>query len=380
MTNRIPQILFSVLIACALLPVAPGAWAADGFGKEIALRIRGIQPHCAVDAGGALHVVYRDGKKIKYFTVSSAGRVSSQETLPGSAKGFGPWVTVIADGSVHVVWDNQWTNAFYTNRIGGTWKRPVQLPKKMAQRNHFAQVTGGYTNDQVHISTWNNTKGTGDNSSIYRVTNLAAAVPTVICLAPDEDGSNRAPSILGPTAAARGDGQVHAYISGMRTSYKLVQRDGSLQGNLDISRTPQKTGEGRQGFFIGRDVALVTDFDPGGKVGRGVALNTLSRKKVVIIERGLEEMNFPRAAYDPVGRKVYILYPRHGKPRVATWDPATGNVSIIGDAAADGITFGWGFKARGVGAGGIAVRQGGGAHIIYSIGRKLFYRSVNAGK
>ena len=351
------------------------------FGPEKELT-SGVQPHCATAADGTLHVVVKSSG-IRYMTFSSSGAKSAVELIPGSANAAGskassnPWVCVAPDGSVHVVWDT-WTEAYYTNRIGGSWKNPVTLPKT-ADRSYMVQVTGGQ-GSEVYTAHWSVTpKGPDAYNLFCKVTNTAGSTPKVTELYRASAGA-RPPSIVGPTAMAAGDGRIHTLHARTQTFHRIMDANGNVSSATDISRTPpKKTGEGVQGFYIGaNDLGVVTSWWDGGTVV-GPVVNTLSRaqagKRGIIVGTSFD-IPYPRAAYDPVGGKAYILWADTShRPAVTSWDPAGSALQQLGSVTQGTING----KLRGYGAGGIAARKGGGVHVVYSTGGKIFHRTVDAG-
>src|SRR5690606_8431923 len=82
----------------------------------------------AVDSNDKLHALFIEGTDIKYIPFSS-GSFGSQETV--FQMGFAPYVyaTSIAIDSndvPHVAFDYDIITA-YTNRVGGSWKTPVNI-------------------------------------------------------------------------------------------------------------------------------------------------------------------------------------------------------------------------------------------------------------
>lgn len=365
-----------VALAILLLGGWPVHAQSDPFGTAKELTA-GTQPHCALGSGGTLHIVFKEGGGIRYMTLDAAGTASTPETIGGGDGGSNPWVCVATDGSVHVVWDT-WSKAYYTNRSGGSWKTPILLPQERPERNYMVQVTGGY-GSEVYTSHWSITKGGGGFSLFTKVTNVSGPTPTATKLLADSRGANRPPSVVGPTAAVTGDGKVHLFIGGMQTTHMTIDSSGAYGSETNISRTPSiKTVEGLQGYYVGTgDVGIVTHWWDGNETG--VVVNSLSRAKAS--EQGLvagisgQEFSYPRAAYDPVNMKVYILYPAGTKPAVSSWDPRGTTVTQLGNLTSGNLSTG----TRGPGAGGIAPRDGGGAHAIYSTGGKIYHRTIEAG-
>jgi hypothetical protein len=268
-----------------------------------------------------------------------------------------------------------WSEAWYTTKVDGRWTIAVKLPKEWPERNYFAQVAGGY-GSEVYVSTWNITKGGGQNNSYYKIT-LSGSTPNVVVLRKDPGGQNRPPSVVGPSAQAVGDGKVHAIRGAPQSYHYEVSNTGAFSGGTNISRTPaSKTVEGMQAFFMGSDIGFITHWWDGNST-TGAIVNSLSRAKSgktgIIAGTGSGEFGYPRGNYDPVTKKAYILYVYNGRPAVTIWDPVTGAVDKLGPCSQGVIPGG----TRGPGAGGIAPRLGGGMHVIYCNLNKLYYRTVS---
>jgi hypothetical protein len=343
----------------------------ENFGPETELGV-GNEPHCALGPDGTLHIVYKYGP-IRYLTMDTTGTLSAPEMVSLGMSGDNPWVCVTKDGNVHVVFDT-WSKAYYTNRIGGTWKTPVRLPQERDERNYMVQVSGGYA-DEVYTSQWSMTKGDAGFSLFSKVTNLATS--PVAAKIHAASGDNRPPSVLGPTAVAQGDGKVHLFIGVPQTTHKILAANGSTSGNENISRTPGgKTVEGMQGFFIGTDVGHVTTW--WNNVVPGQTVNSLSRAKAgkpgINVGQGSGEFPYPRAADDPVNKRAYILWEKNHRPSITIWDPLQNSAKQLGDLMTAQLSN----ETRGPGAGGIAPRRGGGVHVIYSRSNKLYHRTVGA--
>jgi hypothetical protein len=369
-----PSVISVFCISVFLLAQGLGA---SVFGPQTEIAI-GTYPHCAVDAQGNLHVVYKYGT-VNYVKIDPAGSVTPMERIPGSTNGNRPWICITRDGVIHVVWDT-FSKTYYNYKSNGAWHNTIILPQLKEQRNWMPQVSGGYQNE-VYVSTWNATKP-DNNQSFYKITNGTDGSSKVDYLIADKDGINRAPSVLGPTVGAPGNGQVYAIIGNSTTFYKIINANGGLSGKNTFCAAPSgKTAEGRQGFFIGTEPAVTVGYNYGM---RGIAVNTLSRAKSgqsgISLANGLFEgfLKFPRAAYDPVNKKVYVLYPDNEKrPFVVAWDPFANKVQALGRASESQLTFGDGYGTRGAGAGGIAPNSRGGVHVVYSAGNKIFHRIVD---
>lgn len=332
----------------------------------------GSEPHCALGPDGRLHVVFINST-VRYLTWDADGP-SATETLPGSNGGRNPFIAVGLDGSVHVVWDT-WSTAYYTNRVAGSWKSPQTLPLALPERNYFAQVAVA-ANGVAYTSHWSLTKGVGGYNVFCRVTDTGNAVP-VITKIYQESAESRPPSIIAPSPASAGDGNIHIFIGLPQTSHRIMNSNGGVTGATNISRTPyEKTVEGMQGFFIGSDPAIATAW--WDRVVDGAVVNSLSRaqagKQGLIVGSGSGEFPYPRAAYDPTGNKVYILYPKSNKAALASWIPQQDSIEALGNVSEASIPS----HTRGPGAGGIAMRQGGGVHIVYNTGGRIYHRTRDA--
>jgi hypothetical protein len=333
----------------------------------------GSEPHCALGPGGTLHVVFVNNNTVGYMTVDGAAPLAV-ETLPGSSAGRNPFICVGTDGSVHVVWDT-WSTAYYSNRVGGTWKQPRTLPITFPERNYFAQVAAA-ADGTAFTSHWSLTKGQGGHNVFCRVTDVGSSTPMITKIY-QESADSRPPSIIAPSPASAGDGNIHIFIGLPQTTHRIMNSSGGVTSGVNISRTPyEKTVEGMQGFFVGTDPAIATAW--WDRVVEGAVVNTRSRanagKQGLIAGTGSPEFPYPRAAYDPVRDRVYILYPKSGKAALALWNPQEDSIQQLGNVSESNIPS----NTRGPGAGGIAVRQGGGVHIVYSTGGRLNHRTMDA--
>jgi chitodextrinase len=335
----------------------------------------GREPHCALGPNGMLHVVYITDT-VKYVKLDG-GVPSAVETLPGSSSGRNPFICVGTDGSVHVVWDT-WSTAYYTNKVGGSWKTPQALPKHMLERNYFAQVALA-SNGVAYTSHWSATKDVGGYNLFSRVTNTGSATPTITQVYL-ETAHNRPPAILGPTPISSGDGNIHIFTGQIQTTHWIMDSNGGVTGGENISRTPvDKTGEGLQGYFVGTDPGITASWWGGVNNNvTGQIVNTLSRansgKQGLIAGTDSGEFPYPRAAYDPVGNKVYVLFAKANKPALSSWVPQQDTVQQLGNVSESTLSTG----TRGPGAGGIAPCQGGGVNIVYSTGGTLYHRTMDA--
>lgn len=122
----------ALLPACASAPRAtPAAWNALGPQQDLG---DGITPGIAVDRRGDVHIVYMGGKRISYRKGDSQLRFGPAEAIPvpaGPGNYNSPCVVADANGIPHVAFvkDAAGTSkrGWYTNRIGGSWKPPVEV-------------------------------------------------------------------------------------------------------------------------------------------------------------------------------------------------------------------------------------------------------------
>ena len=94
----------------------------------------GITPGMATDSQGKIHLVYMTGGRIYYRLGTPAGVFGPTEEIPypagtGTGTYNSPHVIVDANDIPHVAFEKDFIGsskkAWYTNRIGGTWKSPV---------------------------------------------------------------------------------------------------------------------------------------------------------------------------------------------------------------------------------------------------------------
>lgn len=342
---------------------------------------RGDLPHCAIDGNGVLHIGYFKGGTYNgityYLAMQPDGTLSSPEMVPMGDRtvvcdrSYGKSIRVCVDlkNNLHFVWTIG--NAYYTNRIGGSWKNRVMLPEKPAACNFHPKITGGYQ-DEMYIHTWN--YGNGGNN-LYKISDVYTASPKAALLFQNTAAENRDGAVAGPTAQAAGDSKVYWADGVQHPSICLLNSNGT-KGTCNGARmagSGDKTGEGYDMFFAGNDVALLC------RVINCPTINTLSRAKagksaIVVGADGYGHGAFPRGAWDPVTAKAYILYLNEGRPMLSIVDLSTEKVEKYGALSAGPVST----DGRGPGAGGICPRKGGGVHIVYSVGDRLLYRTVNA--
>lgn len=362
-------------------PPVPKPAGAEGarlsFTPPQRLETEGSQPHCTTDGQGALHVLFRKGPHIAYLLLDTGGKILLQETVPGSDGGGTPWIAVTREGTVHAVWDT-FEHAYYARRTAAGWQPPLLLPQTYRQRNTYAQVTGGPGGD-VYVSSWSLTKNVGGEALLYRIRDRAGETAQVDIAAGYGGGELRPSSILGPSAGTKGDGRVHALLGSPLTQHAILGGDGELSWRESlIGRRPGKSAEGIQGFFLGRDVGLVSSWRETVDT-QSFLVNSRSRarqgKAAVVAGYG---NGYPRAAFDPLSGLVYILYAAGDRARVSLWDPRTDRAEELGAVPGVKLTFrNWRWLGgRGSGAGGIAPRAGGGVHLVYSSGGELFHTTV----
>lgn len=361
----------AILSAVLLLAFAAASYAQFGPVTDLG---PGSQPHCALGLNGTLHIVYVTTGGVRYFTVTG-GVPSAVETLPNSSPGQNPFVALGTNGSVHVVW-HTYATAYYSNRIGGYWKNPVTLPSVATENNYLAQVAVD-SNGVPFTSHWSlKEKGVEGYVVFSRVDNASSSTPTATKIRQYES-LERPPAILGPNPASAGDGKLHIFAPSQQITHYIMDSNGNTSGEENISRTPpEKTVPGFQTFFVGTDKGIATSWRDN--VDRGVVVNTLSRANSgsygLIAGTGAPYYVYARGAYDPVGNKVYALYPKPDKPAIVSWVPTGTTVQQLGYVSEDTISN----DTMGPGAGGIAPARGGGVHVVYSTGGRLYHRTVDA--
>jgi len=364
----------SVTIATMMAVAMLSSVAYGSFGPVVSLG-SGTQPNCALGLNNTLHVVYVSGGQVQYRTMTG-GVPSAAESIPNSDGAADPFVAVGTDGSVHVVWDT-WSRSHYTNRIGGSWKAPQALPYTYAERNYFPQVAVA-SDGVAYTAHWSCQKDPAGGHNVFcRVTNTSSATPTITKIY-QYVSISRPPSIIGPSPASAGTGNMHIFIGLPQTEHRTMDYNGNVSGATNISRTPyEKTAEGMHAFFIGSDPAICTGWFSGTEPVEGPLFNSLSRanaSKQGLVVESVTGPIYPRAAYDPSGNKAYVIYPKAGKPALASWVPQQDSTTVIGFVSDSTISTG----TRGCGAGGIARCVGGGVHIVYSTGMQVYYRSYGA--
>lgn len=88
----------------------------------------GTKPHIQVDdSRGVVHLIYGDGGNLMYRTGDHSGSFGEPETVMSLGSGLNsPVMKLDADGVPHVIattGTGPGASLFYSNRIGGTWKR-----------------------------------------------------------------------------------------------------------------------------------------------------------------------------------------------------------------------------------------------------------------
>lgn len=155
-------------------------------------------------------------------------------------------------------------------------------------------------------------------------------------------------------------------------TYRVLQKDFTFSKKKVGFSGGRKLSEGNQLFYVADDLCLVS------AASKSVVINTLSRAKkglpALLVDTVKIKTPFPRAAFDPVSDKIYVLYPNYRyQPTVAICDPGSLKCKEIRVLAQSEISFNYDEKTRGPGAGGIAPHHESGVHVVYSINGKIVH-------
>ncbi|MBF0431794.1 MAG: hypothetical protein HQK83_10975 [Fibrobacteria bacterium] len=331
----------------------------------------GKQPFCALGKDLSLHIVYQSSG-IKYMKVSPEGEISDKYTV-SSTDGDNPWLAVDYKGDIHVVWDT-YTKSHYRKKESGSWKSVVDLPQPRTDRHWMPQVAVD-SNGVAHWSLWaiHNASNNKENASYYGIIEGNAAVEIY-----GPAGAHRPPTVIGTDDINGGDGKVHYVAGGNLETGEFVNKEAQNKSTLPI--VAAMDAEGLHGVWMGKELVVANAaIKDQAKTKFSIEIRKFSDKaNPTSMDVGVE-WTFPRIAFDPKAKLVYILYWDMGdKAKLRTWDPATKDVSSAINVAT--VTTGIGNfdndKGRGPGGGGIAPTGMGGVYVVYSEGNMLKYTVI----
>ncbi len=337
----------------------------------------GTTPGIAVDSQGRLHLVYMSAGRIYYRLGDADGVFGAAEEipLPGGASGNynSPHVVVDVNDTPHFVFEKDWasssTRAWYTNRIGGTWRVPlVAINSTGGGRANYPRLAVYGSTAIVGILTGIEVMG-----RIVKITNLdttptvARVVETPLWVpAPCIDAQGNL-SVVGRNGPA--GHYVQAYDMDLNTIGA---------GRLLSSGTPAKTGEPTGACVDHAGVIHAAGSTAPGEYDQ-IWYNSTARLDAgqssllgLDFDQWVGELFYPTLAADSSGAMIYMAY--------RDIDDGSGRATIIRDGTfgapvtfAPSVTsyFRWNPQ--------IAAAPGGGVYVAWDFGGRAFVRSIGLG-
>lgn len=302
-------------------PLTTDAWKRLGPVETLG---QGVTPSACVDAEGAVHVVYANQGRILYRKAAAPRqKLSEPEDVPvpeGPVDYNSPHL-VCASAGPHLTFERddkgRSRKAWYTNRLGGTWKSPfLALHAGDKHRINYPRLTVGQ--NAAYVAGF-----IGGGSSVAKIVDFAQ---------PRKEKTLDVPwwvahPLLARQEAAREDALWLLGRDGPR-GHKLQRIDGNLRpvgtALLMTPRTPTKTYEPTGAAIDEGDVVHAT-----GVTGAGPQVLWYSSTRLLAEGRGV--MLGPPVG-SGVGEDVYPVLAvnmRNGNPWIAYRDFATGQGKLV---------------------------------------------------
>lgn len=366
----------------AAAPPSPPPWNELG---PVQTLDGGSTPGIAVDRQGALHVVTMGGRKILYRKGDAQLRFGPAEEIPppeGPGNYNSPHVVADADGNPHVVFEKDWAGAskkgWYTNRIGGSWKPPVEV---------------------FGIDPANNSKDLRVNyprmalSGSYAFVGALAGNPGGrLCRVTDLDTTPRADQFVDNTLMTSRpvvDGTGRLFAMGRNGAAGQFIQEYSLDlapigKPRKLNQGQPKTGEPISGVVDGKNVVHAVGWIGGADPQASAKLYYMNTQRLDVkaacivappfpVNPNTTEQSFPDQVYPEMTvdafDKVYITYR----------DFVTGEVDVTridGDTFSPIISFGPVEPNRLRFNHSVAPAAGGGVYIAWDDGKTVYVRAV----
>jgi hypothetical protein len=341
----------------------------------------GITPGICVDAHGAVHVVYMEGRTILYRRADgSALRFGPPESVPvpeGPALYNSPHLVCDANGTLHLVFERDWTassrKAWYSRRQHGRWSEPLLAIDRSGTERRVNYPRLAVAGDTVFVGAF-----AGGGSVVAKLGN-SNAKPTVT--ASVETPLWVAHPLLSPS------GEILIVGRDGARGHKLVRYTPDLTAIGDpllLSRgTPTKTFEPTAAMIDASGVVHVA-----GATGSPVEVlwyttNERAAAGLPVIlgpelGHGIKEFTYPVMIRDAKGR-ILVSFRDHatGAARLTMFDPQSEKfVEPITIAPATTRRLRWNPH--------LAAAPGGGVYVAWDTDGRVFVRAVgeaaNAGE